>query len=52
MKETMMSTTAKILVAAAIVASTATFATAQSYYRQIPAEQQHWYDRNAIGQNV
>jgi hypothetical protein len=25
---------------------------AQSYYRQIPAEQQHWYDRNAIGQNV
>ena len=47
-----MSKTAKILFAAAIVASTATSAVAQSYYSQVPAEQQHWYDRNAVGQNV
>jgi hypothetical protein len=52
MKERIMSKTAIILVAAAIVVGTATSAVAQSYYRQIPAEQQHWYDRNAIGQNV
>jgi hypothetical protein len=48
-----MSKTAKILVAAAIVASTATSAFAQGYYYgQLPAEQRHWYDRNAVGQNV
>jgi hypothetical protein len=49
-----MSKTAKILVAAAILASTATSAFAQGYYYygQVPAEQRHWYDRNAIGQNV
>jgi hypothetical protein len=48
-----MSKTAKILFAAAIIASTASAAVAQSFsYGQIPAEQRHWYDRNAIGQNV
>ena len=47
-----MSKTAKILVAAAIIASTATAAVAQTYYGQLPAEQRHWYDRNAVGQNV
>ena len=48
-----MSKTANILVAAAIIASAATSAFAQSYsYGQLPAEQRHWYDRNAVGQNV
>ena len=40
--------TTKILVLAAIIFSSATAAFAQRYYQ----EQQHWYDRNAIGQNV
>jgi hypothetical protein len=47
-----MSSSAKILLVVAIVASSATAAFAQGYYRQVPAEQQHWYDRNAVGQNV
>jgi hypothetical protein len=46
------SSSAKILLVAAIIASTASAAFAQGYYRQVPAEQQHWYDRNAVGQNV
>jgi hypothetical protein len=41
----------RILLVAVIVAGSATSAFAQ-YYRQVPAEQQHWYDRNAVGQNV
>jgi hypothetical protein len=41
----------KILLAAALVALSGTVAFAQ-YYRSVPAEQQHWYDRNAVGQNV
>ena len=46
-----MQTRLKILLAAALVAASATAAFAQ-YYRNVPAEQQHWYDRNAVGQNV
>ena len=41
----------KILLAATLLAASATVAFAQ-YYRNVPAEQQHWYDRNAVGQNV
>jgi hypothetical protein len=37
----------KILLVAMIVASSVTAAIAQSYYRQVPTEQQRWYDRNA-----
>jgi hypothetical protein len=48
-----MSRATKILIVAAIVVSSATAAFAQGYYyHQVPAEQQHWYDRNAVGQNV
>jgi hypothetical protein len=51
MREIVVSNSAKILLVAAIIAGTASGAFAQ-YYRQVPAEQQHWYDRNAVGQNV
>jgi hypothetical protein len=50
-REIIVSSSTKVLLVAAIIASTATGAFAQ-YYRQVPAEQQHWYDRNAVGQNV
>jgi hypothetical protein len=46
-----MRATVKILFVAAIIAGSTTTAFAQ-YYRSVPAEQQHWYDRNAVGQNV
>ena len=42
-----MGRTTRILIVAAIVVSAATAAFAQSYYRQVPTEQQRWYDRNA-----
>jgi hypothetical protein len=43
--------TARVILIAAIIAGTAGSAFAQ-YYRQVPTEQQHWYDRNAVGHNV
>jgi hypothetical protein len=52
----------KIALAAAFVLSSMTMASAQYLYaprayqdawtHNIPTEQQHWYDRNAVGQNV
>lgn len=48
-----MSSTTKILLVAAIIVSSTGVAFAQGYYyRQVPTEQQHWYDRNAVGHNV
>jgi hypothetical protein len=46
-----MKATAKTLLVVALIAGSTTTTFAQ-YYRQVPAEQQHWYDRNAVGQNV
>jgi len=42
-----MRATTKILIVAAIVVTSATVALAQGYSRQVPTEQQRWYDRNA-----
>ena len=48
-----MSNITKALIVASVIASSASAAFAQAYYYgQVPAEQRHWYDRNAVGQNV